>query len=519
MYGLRKSPKKKRDSRTVIKWPAPPKQYPQPCEPKLMSRRSQDTSSSALATTLRPPKRKANNKEQGSESTTSDNWQQGGQFVRTSEGHPRASYETPLDYSQHGTPYHHLQAPHYPFTVPGGYGSPGFYPPHHLQRYNVSQAPTIQGHPGSPSAQYAHSQVQPPQQGEDPAGRLPSFSFFNKSSSIPQFDGADEIEGSADSQQPRPSNNKGEGQPIPVSQSPDFMAQREYYPFEPYHNLLVSSSIRPYNQTPSQSQGVYNQPNIYWGRPSQSFTYPYVPFTIPRPAGQIPFLPFPVNKLTSNLYSSQMTYQIPLPTNQAISQQPHETGHRTPPKKYWQKSYGQQTQRSQGEPSPLMSSQSLPCQDLPKVDLPPVPSPASSTGTSTPQTPTSISTHNDEASDESSVTYEETDNRDKFGENSINIGGLAFALEHGSVLIECARHESHATTALKKPNRFNPTRIGLVFYQHKKLNLPRHGYLMSKERELLKMRNDYKSYFAGTFVPTERQFMKMTEHGFVFPEK
>ena len=70
------------------------------------------------------------------------------------------------------------------------------------------------------------------------------------------------------------------------------------------------------------------------------------------------------------------------------------------------------------------------------------------------------------------ISVEKSDCAENFGDGNVHIGVLAMA----SILFECAKHELHATTALKQPNRNKPKRIGLIYYQHKKLVYPQHGY-------------------------------------------
>jgi hypothetical protein len=99
------------------------------------------------------------------------------------------------------------------------------------------------------------------------------------------------------------------------------------------------------------------------------------------------------------------------------------------------------------------------------------------------------------------------------------IGGVALALPHGSILIECAKAELHATTALMEPNRVRPHRIGLVFYQHKNLHHPGHGSDEFQRKRAIREFRDYVQWLKGNYVPTEAKLRNMCESGFVFPEQ
>ena len=103
-----------------------------------------------------------------------------------------------------------------------------------------------------------------------------------------------------------------------------------------------------------------------------------------------------------------------------------------------------------------------------------------------------------------------------FGDPSM--GGVALALPHGSILVEVAKAELHATTALRFPNKHRPCRIGLVFYQHKNLHFAKHGADECKRKTAKREFRDYIKWLEGSWVMTSSQLHARQKAGYVFPD-
>jgi len=124
--------------------------------------------------------------------------------------------------------------------------------------------------------------------------------------------------------------------------------------------------------------------------------------------------------------------------------------------------------------------------------------------------------YEDKLEDVSKQTSYESECLEAFADPSM--GGIALALPHGSILVEVAKAELHATTALKSPNKYRPCRIGLVWYQHKNLHFANHGADECRRKTAKREFRDYIKWLEGSWVMTSSQLHSRQKAGYVFPE-
>ena len=77
--------------------------------------------------------------------------------------------------------------------------------------------------------------------------------------------------------------------------------------------------------------------------------------------------------------------------------------------------------------------------------------------------------------------------------------------------------EWHATSAISNPDERDPSRVSLVYYQHRDLNQEGHGFEALRAAEAERQARRYKDIVAGKFRPTLNQLKKVGEAGFELP--
>ena len=141
--------------------------------------------------------------------------------------------------------------------------------------------------------------------------------------------------------------------------------------------------------------------------------------------------------------SQQPSIQVSQPTQVSQSIQVSQPIQGSKPIQLSQPNQVSQTQCNYHPPNTDVSSLQYPLTPQSSIGCSPVNSPVKQL-----ELPKTVPTTTTPAKDEQfHVTI--SDCSENFGEQNMNIGGLALALPHGSVLFECAKAELHATTALK----------------------------------------------------------------------
>lgn len=238
----------------------------------------------------------------------------------------------------------------------------------------------------------------------------------------------------------------------------DYPAYGYHHSTQPAYPMYPTYSTPSYNQTHHYNNlDYYNNDKLRYNfyTPHHPHHQPYNPYDIYHhaPVGQIPQTQTPPPNW--NLFSPAAPSAVPVATPTTIT---------TPP---------------------LSNSQSNNSTEPTLTNLSGLSEHMSPTAVSTPQPVEKIEEPPIvQKSEPIGEITEINDNLDCFQDTQL--GGVGIALEHGSVLIECAKHEMHATSSLKKPNRKNPTRITLIFYQHRNLNRHRHGIEEWEEKMRLK---------------------------------